>query len=88
MVHEPVIVGGTKEELMARGWIHSQARWVKQCHHHSTSITLNTNLLKRQMDPAGKRRKREYFTRLTCEDRSGKGQRVSGRIHRSCFQNF
>lgn len=48
--------------------------WVKQCHHHSTLITLNTNLLQRQMDPTGKRRKREYFVRLTCTERSGKGR--------------
>lgn len=26
MIHEPVIVGGTKEELIGRGWIHSQAQ--------------------------------------------------------------
>lgn len=62
--------------------------WVKQRHHHSTLITLNTNLLKRQMDPTGKRRKRECFMRLTCTDRSGKGRGSQDTHTQSCFQNF
>lgn len=58
--------------------------WVKRCHHHSTLIALNTNVLKRQMDPTGKRRRREYFMRWTCTDRSGKGK-GSQDIHAELF---
>lgn len=54
--------------------------WVKQWHHHSTLTTLNTNMLKRQMDPT-LRRKRECFMRWTCTDRPGKG-RGSQDIHK------